>query len=168
MPPPSNPPKSHLKQPHSPQSIKTGDESHPLIDQSPMAVEPWSSPVSEALRSSPSPLPHQPPFSMDPALTPAPTVFILLIIEMSEFSGLNTWHGDSLTTAHCHRHCKCDAFQLFTPFCKYDIQNVRPPCFHPSLVWITTKSKSVCEIIVNTDHLDLVIKWDLLMAADYC
>lgn len=30
----------------------------------------------------------------------------------------------------------------------------------------TSKQKS--EIIVNTGHLDLVIKWDLLMAADYC
>lgn len=64
-----------------------------------------------------------------------------------------------------------DSFELFTPFSQDGVQNERPPCCHHNLVWImvwTTKWKSVCEMIVNSDHLDLVIKWDLLMAADYC
>lgn len=103
--PPSNPPKSHLKQPHSPQSIKTGDESHPLIDQRLMAAKLWSSPSVEVPQSWPSPLPHQPSPSIDPALTPAPTALILLMIEMSWYSLFNTWHGNALTSPYCHRHC---------------------------------------------------------------
>lgn len=99
------PSKSHLKQLHFPPSIKTGDESHPLIDQRLMAAKLGAAQWKGcSVLTIPPPLPYQHPLSMDPALTPAPTALMLLMIEMSVYSLLNTWHGNRLTSAYGHRH----------------------------------------------------------------